>query len=564
MTGTTHRFARAVSAALGALLLATPFANAAAETFVPARGTTLAPPTLQRQFHRFRWHPSTRALQGRAGEFADPSTFGLTAVIGFESNGDLQALRDDYGFDRMTAIPLLHAARVSLDPAHLDGLLSAAPNDPRIRYVSPLGERRQLLHVRNDPLLRKINPALRRPFEWQFAASRVDLAMNLSRGSATILIGQVDTGVADIPDLDGKVDGRYYSDRSSGGGDDVGHGTAVASLMVANVDDGFGMAGFGGAAHLISYRDDELTDESIAAGVAKLTSLGCRIINLSIGGPSATSPVLLDALHAAMEAGVLVVAAAGNEGASSVLYPAADLQPPRGADSLGLAVGASDVTGKTTKFSNRGTNLSLIAPGDYDYSCSGVLAAIPAASNDWDSTCFPIVTGKAGSRYAYIGGTSFSSPEVAGVAALILATRPELSNLQVADIIKRSAHRSAAGWTPVAGYGLLDAAAALELATGRSSADVLTITDFRDSRDSRGATLTGHVAWSDGSAPTAATVACSAAGVAAVAGFSHGRFACRWPIAGARAHGALTGTVTVTAARARVSQAFKLGQPRVP
>src|SRR4051794_18641229 len=170
MTGTTHRFVRAVSIGLAALLLATPFANAAPESFLPARGTMLAPPTLQRQFHWFRWHPSTRALQARAGEFADPSTFGSTAVIGLESNRDLQALRDDYGFDRVTAVPLLHSARVRLDPAHLDGLLSAAPNDARIRYVSPLGERRQLLHVRNDPLLQNINPALKRPFEWQFAA----------------------------------------------------------------------------------------------------------------------------------------------------------------------------------------------------------------------------------------------------------------------------------------------------------------------------------------------------------------------------------------------------------
>jgi len=564
MTGTTHRCASAVSAALAALLLATPFANAAPESFDAAHETTLAPPTLKRPFHLFRWHPSTRALQARAGEFADPSTFGSTAVVGLESNRELQALGDDYGFDQMRAIPLLHAARVSLDPAHLDGLLSAAPNDVRIRYVSPLGERRQLLHVRNDPLLQKINPGLNRPFEWQFAASRVDLAMNLAQGSATILIGQVDTGVADIPDLQGKVDGRYYSDRSSRVGDDVGHGTAVASLMVANVDDGFGMAGFGGAAHLVSYRDDELTDESIAAGIAKLTSLGCRIINLSIGGPYPTSPVLLDALHRAMDAGVLIVAAAGNDGTGSVLYPAADLQPPNGADSLGLAVGASDVTGKTTKFSNRGTNLSLIAPGDYDYSCSGVLAAIPAAPNEWDSTCFPTFRGKAGSRYAYIGGTSFSSPKVAGVAALILAARPELTNLQLADIIKRSAHRSEAGWTPRAGYGVLDAAAALELATGRSSADVLTIADFRDSRDSTRATVVGHVTWGDGSAPTAATVTCSAAGLVGAAGFSQGRFTCRWPIAAALGHRALIGTVTVTAARARVSQAFTLGQPRVP
>ncbi len=563
MTRTTHRFVRAVSTVLAALLLSAPFAPAAAAAFDTAP-VTLTPPTLQRQFHWYHWHPSARVLQGRAGEFADLSTFGSTAVIGLESNRDLQALRDDYGFDRVKAIPELHAAQVSVDPAHLDGLLSAAPNDARIRYVSPLGKPRHLLHVRNDPLLQKINPELKLPFEWQFAASRVDLAMNLTHGSSTILVGQVDTGVADVPDLRGKVDGRYYADGLTNGYDVIGHGTAVASLMVANVDDGFGMAGFGGAAHLISYRVDDLYDNLLAIGITKLTSLGVRIINVSIGGTEPTAPVLHDAILKSLYAGVLIVAAAGNDGTDSVLYPAADLQPADGADSLGLAVGASDVTGKTTKFSNTGSNLSLIAPGDYDYSCSGVLAAIPTPAKDWDGTCWPIVKGEAGARYAYIGGTSFSSPEVAGVAALLLAARPELRNFEVADIIKRSARRSTTGWTPTAGYGLLDAAAALEMATGRSSADALTIADVRSSRVLTRARVVGHVAWSDGDAPTDATITCSIAGLAAVAGYSQGRFTCRWPLTTALAHKRLAGAVTVTSARTTVSRTFTLGQPRVP
>ena len=317
----------------------------------------------------------------------------------------------------------------------------------------------------------------------------------------------------------------------------IGHGTAVASLMVANVDDGFGMAGFGGAAHLISYRVDDLYDNLARDRDHQARRRSAvRIINISIGGPDPTAPVLHDAILKSLYAGVLIVAAAGNDGTDSVLYPAADLQPPDGADSLGLAVGASDVTGKTTKFSNTGINLSLIAPGDYDYSCSGVLAAIPTPAKDWDNTCWPIVKGERGARYAYIGGTSFSSPEVAGVAALLLAARPELRNFEVADIIKRSARRTTTGWTPTAGYGLLDAAAALEMATGRSSADALTITDVRSSRVAKRATVVGRVAWSDGVAPTDATVTCSIAGLVAVAGYSQGRFTCRWPVTAALAH----------------------------
>ena len=73
--------------------------------------------------------------------------------------------------------------------------------------------------------------------------------------------------------------------------------------------------------------------------------------------------------------------------------------------------------------------------------------------------------------YAYVAGTSFSAPEVAGVAALIWAARPELKNYQVADIIKASAQRPASsGWTTTRGCGVLDAGAALQLATSRTPA----------------------------------------------------------------------------------------------
>ena len=134
-------------------------------------------------------------------------------------------------------------------------------------------------------------------------------------------------------------------------------------------------------------------------------------------------------------------------------------------------MGASNLTGALADFSNSGEHLSLVAPGDHSGGCSGVLVAIPAG----DAAARPVLLsdlgGDGGARYAYLPGTSFSAPEVSGVAALIWAARPELKNYEVADIIKQSAARAAtAGWTPTMGCGQLDAAAALELATGRSSA----------------------------------------------------------------------------------------------
>ncbi len=166
---------------------------------------------------------------------------------------------------------------------------------------------------------------------------------------------------------------------------------------------------------------------------------------------------------------MLIVASSGND-YGSVGWPAADLQPANGGRSYGIAVGATTVDGHRAAFSDWGKHLSLVAPGDYGGLCSGVLVALPSASA-FDERCFLTWTGDGGARYGNIAGTSFAAPEVAGIAALILAARPELKNYQVADIIKQSARRdTGTGWTPEMGCGQLDAGAALELATSRSAA----------------------------------------------------------------------------------------------
>jgi subtilisin family serine protease len=476
-TSTAQSVTAAVGAAVAALALAAPLANAAPQRHSIAGRTMVAtpfvspPPKLPGRMVWFHWHPSARTLQGAA------AGFGSTAVIGLESMQDLASLREQYGLDRVRAIPELHAVEVTVEPAHIRALLANAPIDSRIRYVAPTGPPRRLTSMPNDPLLQAINPAIGLPYEWQFGASHVDRALELSPGSRTIVVGTIDSGAADVPDLAGKIDsrwsishdGRLALEPTAWGNDEQGHGTAVASLIAANVDDGFGMAGFGGGAHLIAVRNDLLTDTSIAISLTKLVSLGVRIVNMSVGGRLPSSPILLDAIHKAAADGVLLVAAAGND-AGLVAFPAANLQPPGGGRSFGLAVGATNFDGTLASFSNFGTRLSLAAPGTYFGLCSGVLVALAPVTEILDDVCHPTWLGDAGARYAYVPGTSFAAPEVAGVAALIWAVRPELTNYQVADIIKRTAQRNGAtGWTPTLGCGVLDAGAALELATGYAS-----------------------------------------------------------------------------------------------
>lgn len=335
----------------------------------------------------------------------------------------------------------------------------------------------------NDPLVITNDPLTQLPYEWQFAAAHVDRALDYTHGSPSVRVGIIDSGAADVHDLVGKVDQRWTVSakgkiaREAAPADLEGHGTAVASLIAANVDDGSGMAGFGGDSHLVVMHAWKLTNAAVAAALLKLDSLGVRIVNMSFGGPKPESPSVLAAIHKAAADGMLLIAATGNA-ATTVAHPAADLQPAGGVRSYGLAVGASDVHGNPAFFSNRGDNLSLLAPGTYDGGCGGVLAAVVPTSADFQGSCYPMWGTDGGSSYyGYISGTSFAAPEVAGIAALIWAVRPELKNYQVADIIKQSAQRDPSGWTPTAGCGVLDAGAALALATSRSDSEWSQTTD---------------------------------------------------------------------------------------
>jgi subtilisin family serine protease len=329
----------------------------------------------------------------------------------------------------------------------------------------------------NDPMLSTIDPSTGLPYEWQFAAANVGPALELSPGSPSIRVGVIDTGAANVPDLAGKVDDRWTVSQTGklthdrGGNDSAGHGTATSSLIAANVGDGFGMAGFGGATHLVVIRDWTLTDVSVAAALMKLDSLGVKIVNMSFGSVVASEPVLIRAVHKAAADGMLLIAATGNN-EGEVWHPAADLQPAGGTESYGLAVGASDANGGVAFFSNRGDHLSLVAPGVFDNGCSGVLAAIPVAIDSFTGAdpCYPHWAGAGGAEYAYVAGTSFAAPETAGIAALIWAARPELTNYQVADIIKQSARRSGV-WNTDFGCGVLDAGAAVELALSKTAAE---------------------------------------------------------------------------------------------
>jgi len=459
---TTHRPARIAAVLLIALVswaIAAPLAVAAATS------GEHKPKTRTPQVRWYRWHPTAHRFHKQ---------YGSKVMIGVESMQDLKALRVEYGFDLGTAheIPALHAVLVRVTPAQLHALLVRAPGDSRIRYVSPVGRKRQTQSLPNDPYLSTVDGTTQLPYEWAFLSTHVDRALDITTGDPRVVVGIIDTGIANVPDLAGKIDSIWTvhgtgASRDVDSNDDYGHGTAVASLIAANINDGVGMAGFGGDTHIIGIHAGDggiFSDTQVAVALTKLVSLGVRIVNMSLGGRTPSEPILVDAIHMAAAQGVLLIASAGNDG-GYVGWPAADLQPSGGGRGYGITVGAIDAKGHRANFSDYGKHLSLVAPGTYGGSNAGVLVALPPASR-FDNE-FLTWAGSDGARYGYVPGTSFAAPEVAGVAALIWAAQPDLKNYQVADILKQSASRAASDWTPGMGCGALDAGAALELATSR-------------------------------------------------------------------------------------------------
>jgi subtilisin family serine protease len=332
----------------------------------------------------------------------------------------------------------------------------------------------------HTPLVRtaKVEPALAAafrpgvPYEWQYGATRAnEVPEDVLRAAGSIKIAVVDTG-ADVthPDLAAKVPETWdVVRRRTNVVDREGHGTFVSALAAGSVTNDEGIAGFGGDARLLMVKavgaGDTFSDVDEAAAIVYAVDHGAKIVNLSLGGVG-TSALERKAIQYAVSHDVLLVAAAGNEyeEGNPVEYPAAALQPPgsNGQGGVGLSVGASTIAGKRASFSNTGSQISLSAPGER------VFGAIAAGSSPewWPRSALP---GSRAGRYGWASGTSFSTPEVAGAAALVWAANAALSAQQVAAILKSTA--SGGGrWNPRLGYGVIDVAAAVTAARGQTAA----------------------------------------------------------------------------------------------
>ena len=220
------------------------------------------------------------------------------------------------------------------------------------------------------------------------------------------------------------------------------HGTMVASAA-AGAFNGSGVVGIFPSALVLSVGLPlHISCADAANGIIAAIRARAKVINLSFGSPSDCAS-LFGTVQVAYAAGSLVVAAAGNEFAAGnpVIYPAAYPHV--------LSVASLDPNLAPSGFSSENTAVDVAAPG------VNIPLAVPAAFDVEDGAVDGVTAAS---------GTSFAAPIVAGAAAWLATARPDLSNGQLSDVLRRSARDvGAPGYDPASGFGLVQMAGALAL-----------------------------------------------------------------------------------------------------
>ena len=272
--------------------------------------------------------------------------------------------------------------------------------------------------------------------QWGVGAVRANAAWSVTRGGG-VTVAVLDTGVdAYHEDLAGQVvagiDVTGWKAQAGGDVDPHGHGTHVAGIIAA-ADNGVGGLGVAPEAKIMSVRvldeDGAGYASDVAEGIIYAVDHGALVVNLSLGGPTA-SAAQEAAIEYAVQKGVTVVAAAGNSGVGAPPeYPAAFPDV--------VAVAATTPDNAVASFSTRGSYVDVAAPGTM------ILSTVP------------------GDDYAFESGTSMSTPFASGVAAL--ARSVDVSRaIDVLGLLTATAiDIDAAGVDPASGSGLICAACAL-------------------------------------------------------------------------------------------------------
>jgi len=296
----------------------------------------------------------------------------------------------------------------SADEKAKSNFIDAVTSKDGIKYAEE-NETLEAQYTPNDP-----------QFGDQYAPQQVesDAAWDTTLGDSSVTIAVVDTGAQyDHPDLQGNFKsnpGYDFVDNDSDPYPDVPsdeyHGTHVSGCAAAVVDNSTGVAGQGNSSLINGRALDENGSGStsdIADAVEWAADQGADIINMSLGGGGYTS-TMKNAVSYASDNGALPICAAGNDGSSSVSYPAAYSEC--------VAVSAVDSSENLASFSQYGDKVELCAPG------VDVLST----------------TTETRGSYERLSGTSMATPVTSGVAGLALA-KWDLTNSELRSHLKNTA-----------------------------------------------------------------------------------------------------------------------------
>jgi len=274
--------------------------------------------------------------------------------------------------------------------------------------------------------------------QWGLRQIDAPAAWDVTLGDPSIIVAVVDTGVWwTHPDLQANIwsntDGTHGFDFIDGDTnpmdvDPTGlfHGTGVSGVTAAIMNNGQGVAGTA-QVRVMALRalgpNGQGSSLNTSLAIRWAADHGAKIINLSLGtNETFGGPTDIQlAVNYAWSRGALIVAAAGNSGASTLDYPA---RLPNV-----VSVAAIDETGQRASFSNYGTGLDIAAPGDR------------------------ILTLDGNNNIHYLRGTSFAAPFVSGVAALLLSVDANLTNVDLWNILNSTAVQPGGGTGSNTNYG---------------------------------------------------------------------------------------------------------------
>jgi subtilisin family serine protease len=307
-------------------------------------------------------------------------------------------------------------------------------NHPNLKYAE-LDKRVAVSATTNDTYLGS---------EWHISKIGADVAWDKTQG-AGVTIAILDSGVDGThPDLAASmVPGYNIYDNNTNTADVCGHGTKVAGAAAASANNAAGVAGVAGQAKImpvrIAYVDPTYGCyayySTIASGITWAADHGARVVNVSYAYLP-TSSAVISAANYLKSKGGLMFASAGNYARDEGFTPT---------DSM-ISVSATDSNDNLAGFSSFGNFVSLSAPG------AGIYTTVQGGS------------------YSAVNGTSFSAPVAAGVAALMMAANPSLSNTKIESLMYSTAvDLGAAGRDAAFGYGRVNAAAAVQAAASSAA-----------------------------------------------------------------------------------------------